>query len=332
MTPADPAARPGEFEAIARFFAPLAAGEAGALGLLDDAAVIAPAAGHEFAVTTDMLVAGVHFLADDPPESVARKMLRVNLSDLAAMGATPRAYFLALALPSAVDVAWFEAFSAGLAADQSAFGIALAGGDTTSTPGPLTLALTAIGEVPAGAAIRRSTAAPGEDVWVTGTIGDAALALLVQQGRIEGVDAGDRTALVGRYRLPEPRTRLGPALRGLARSMIDVSDGLLADLGHICETSGVAAEIALADVPLSPAAGRLLSRDPMLAEAAVTGGDDYELLFTASQTARRDIAEAAGRLRVPVSRIGRTLVGTGVTLRDPAGRPMAAARSGWRHF
>jgi len=332
MAPAAPGARPGEFEVIARFFAPLAKGEAGALGLTDDAAILAPVAGNEFVVTVDMLTAGVHFLPDDPPDLVARKLLRVNLSDLAAMGATPRAYFLALGLPSSVDVAWFEAFSGGLAADQAAFGIALAGGDTTATPGPLVLSLTAIGEVPAGSAIRRSTARAGEDVYVTGTIGDAALALCIIDGRLRDLPAADTAHLIGRYRLPEPRVAFGPALRGLASAMIDVSDGLLADLGHICETSGIGAEIDFPQVPLSTAAARLVAGTPALAETVATGGDDYELLFTAPERTRGAITAAAARVGVRVARIGRTIAGGGVRLRDAAGLPIETARAGWRHF
>lgn len=332
MAPADRAARPGEFEAIARFFAPLARGEAGALGLTDDAALLSPSAGHEFVFTVDMLTAGVHFVADDPPDLVARKLLRVNLSDLAAMGATPRAYLLAIGLPADTDVAWFEAFCGGLAVDQAAFGIALAGGDTTSTPGPLVLSLTAIGEAPAGAAIRRSTARAGEDIYVTGTIGDAALALGVIDGRLRDVPPADATELIGRYRLPEPRVAFGPTLRGLASAMIDVSDGLLADLGHICETSHVGAEIDFDRVPLSPAAARLVAATPALAETVVTGGDDYELLFTAPDSARESIAATAARLGVPVARVGRTVEGAVVRLSDAAGRPIRPGRAGWRHF
>ena len=332
MTPGASGDRPGEFEIIARFFAPLAAGEAGAFGLTDDAAVLLPGEGNAFVVTTDMLVAGVHFLADDPPDLVARKMLRVNLSDIAAMGAAPRAYFLALALSSNADATWLEAFAGGLATDQAAFGIALVGGDTTATPGPLTLSLTAIGEAPAGMAIRRSTARVGDDVWVTGTIGDAALALGVMQGRIGDVPERDAASLIGRYRLPEPRATFGPALRGLASAAIDVSDGLVADLGHVCDTSGIGAEIALPDIPFSPAAAALIMRDASLAEAAVTGGDDYELLFTAPGAARAAIIETARRLDVPATRIGRMIAGSGVTLRDAAGTAIALARTGWRHF
>lgn len=332
MTPADRADRPGEFEAIARFFAPLARGEAGALALTDDAALLAPAAGNEFVVTVDMMSAGVHFLADDPPELIARKLMRVNLSDLAAMGAVPRAYFLALALPARVDTAWFEAFVSGLAADQAAFGISLAGGDTTATSGPLTLSLTAIGEAPVGRAIRRSTARPGQDVWVSGTIGDAGLALLVIQGRVHAASDSERQFLLGRYRLPEPRTTLGPALRGLASAMIDVSDGLLADLGHICDTSRLGAEIDLPSVPLSAAAAALLDRDPALAEVVVTGGDDYELLFAAEPAAREAILAAAGACAVAVTRIGRTVETPRVVLRDADGHPIVPARAGWRHF
>jgi thiamine-monophosphate kinase len=332
MVPAGRSARPGEFEAIARWFAPLAEREPGALGLTDDAAVLAPAPGNAFVLTVDMLVAGVHFLPDDPPDLVARKLLRVNLSDLAAMGAVPRAYFLAVALPRDVDAAWFDAFAAGLAADQREFGVTLAGGDTTGTPGPLTLSLTALGELPVDTAVRRSGAHAGDEIYVSGTIGDAALALEAIAGRAAVPDAAARDHLIGRYRLPTPRTTLGPALRGLASAMIDVSDGLLADLGHICETSSVAAEVDFAAVPLSPAAAALLAADPALAGIVVSGGDDYELLFTAPPAARAAIAALAARTGVPATRIGAIAAGQGVTLRDAAGRALTPARAGWQHF
>lgn len=323
---------PGEFDVIAKYFAPLAAENPGALGLVDDAALIAAAPGTETVATVDMLTAGVHFLIEDPPDLIARKLLRVNLSDLAAMGAVPRHYLLAIALPQDTDVAWLESFAAGLAEDQAAFGVCLAGGDTTSTPGPLTVSLTALGEVPAGEAIRRSTASEGDDIYVSGVIGDAALAVAEMQGIFSPAAPGDHDHFVARYRLPQPRTELGPALRGTVRAAIDVSDGLAGDLGHICETSGVSARIEAARVPLSAPAKRALASNSNLMRTVLTGGDDYELLFTADPAARDTVFEIALRCAVPVVRIGRIDAGTGVRAVDGEGRDITLESAGYRHF
>jgi thiamine-monophosphate kinase len=280
----------------------------------------------------DTMVAGVHFLPDDPADLVARKLLRVNLSDLAASGATPLTYFLSLSLPASVTGDWIADFASGLATDQRIFGIALSGGDTTSTPGPVTLSLTAIGEVPAGQAIRRASATPGEDIYVSGTIGDAALALVLM--RKDGVEAAlaRAPALVARYRLPEPRVALGPALRGIATAAIDISDGLFADLGHICETSGIGAEVSFSAVPLSEAAARQLAGDPQLSEQIVTGGDDYELLFCARPEDAPRIAELARSLGLPITPIGRTTTGTAPLVKAASGEAMSLKSPGWRHF
>ncbi|MEQ8700593.1 MAG: thiamine-phosphate kinase, partial [Bauldia litoralis] len=210
----------GEFEIIARYFAPLAAGHAGAFGLSDDAAVVRPAEGCEFVVTNDALVERVHYRSDDPPRDIARKALRVNLSDLAAMGAVPRFYNLALALSPAIDEDWLAGFAGGLAEDQDRFGLCLIGGDTVSTPGPMMVAVTAMGEVPVGRALRRGGARDGDRIFVSGTIGDAGAGLGILAGRIAVGDA-DRARLVERYRVPSPRTALGPALVGLAHAAID---------------------------------------------------------------------------------------------------------------
>ena len=253
-----------------------------ALQLEDDAALLDPPAGMTLVLTKDAMVAGVHFLADDPPGEIAQKLLRVNLSDLAAMGAAPVGYLLALARAKALTDDWLAEFCAGLAADQRTFGIGLLGGDTVSTPGPLTLSLTALGEVPKGQALRRRGARPGDDLWVSGALGDAALGLLVLQGKLEPPVAA-RHHLIERYRLPQPRLALGQALRGLAHAAIDISDGLLADLGHILETSGIGAELWADQLPLSAAAREL----PGARDAALAGGDDYELLFTAPRAAAR---------------------------------------------
>ena len=280
MMAADPTL-PGEFELIARYFAPLAAGNAGALGLKDDAGLVTPSPGCTQVVTTDTLVEGVHFLTADPARTVARKLLRVNLSDLAAMGARPLCYLLALSLSETAEAGWVEDFAAGLGADQQGFGVVLVGGDTTATPGPTNLTLTALGEVPSGEELRRSTARIGDSVYVSGTIGDAALGLRSLQGGLAGLAEAAAAALAERYRLPIPRVSLGSALRRLASAAIDVSDGLIADIGHVCEASGVAARLERARLPLSDAAAMAVAADPASFDLVLAGGDDYELAFTA---------------------------------------------------
>src|SRR5690242_19837048 len=226
---------PAEFDLIARHFRPLAG--PGALDLRDDAALLTPPPGHDLVLTADAMVGGVHFLPDDPPDLIGRKLLRVNLSDLAAKGATPLGYLMTVSAPKGTPDAWFAGFAAGLAADQATFGVSLLGGDTTSTPGPLSLSLTMIGHVAHGAAVHRFGAQGGDEVWVTGTIGDGALGLAVALGRL--TDASGY--LLGRYRLPQPR--IGLAIAGIASAGMDVSDGLVQDLGHICRASGLAAAI-----------------------------------------------------------------------------------------
>jgi thiamine-monophosphate kinase len=310
---------PPEFALIARHFRPLA-GPAG-LGLADDAALLAPPAGRELVLTVDTMVAGVHFLPDDPPDLVARKLLRVNLSDLAAKGATPLGYLLALSVPRATPEAWFAAFAAGLAADQAEFAITLLGGDTTATPGPVSLSLTALGDVAAGGMVRRAGAQAGDLVVVTGRIGEAALGLRVARGEL--ADPSGR--LLARYRLPTPR--LGLVRPGLVRAAMDVSDGLIQDLGHLCRAAGLGAEFAAALVPCPPEAG---------AEALIqclTGGDDYELLMAVAPAAEAALAAAAGEKQIPLTRIGRFQAGAEtVILRDPAGAPIPIGAGGWSHF
>ena len=324
--------RPSEFELIAQLFAPLAAGQPGAFGLTDDCAVIAPTTGAHHVVTTDTLVAGVHFLIDDPPDLIARKLLRVNLSDLASMGAWPTVYLLAISLPQSIDLAWLERFVSGLATDQKQFGVGLVGGDTTSTPGPLTLTVTAIGEVRDGWEIRRSGAHAGDLVVVSGTIGDAALGLQAGRGGLASLAPSARETLIARYRLPTPRLALGQALVGYARSAIDVSDGLVADLGHVAQSSRVAIEIEAAKVPLTDAARAAVAAEPALLETAFTGGDDYELAFTVPAGTEAALPAMAERGGVPITIIGRTRKGTGIRVLDASGRAMRIAKSGWRHF
>ncbi len=330
MTPRKPDEEPGEFERIRRFFAPLAG--SGGLGLLDDAAIIDCRPGRRLVVTADAVVAGVHYLADDPPDLVAQKLLRVNLSDLAAMAAKPLYYLLTTALPKALGSDWLAGFAQGLSADQARFGVTLLGGDSVAIEGPAVLSLTALGEVAAGAEIRRSGARPGDRIWVSGTIGDACLGLAVLRGAHPELPSEERTMLVGRFRLPEPRTELGPRLAGIADAMIDVSDGLVADLGHICETSGVGAVVELAALPLSPAAHLLAAGDPGLLPRLACGGDDYELLFTAPPAADAQLAALAAELDLRVTAIGRIESGDRVRLFDRQGREVAIANGGYRHF
>ena len=329
--------RPGEFELIARLFAPLAAPFADAYGLEDDVAYLRLAGGlvgpdEELVIKTDAIISSVHFLPDDPPDLVARKLLRVNLSDLAAKGARPLLYTLALMAPDSVDFAWLERFASGLKSDQEEYGFVLAGGDTDATPGPLTLSLTAIGAIPAGQRMLRSAAKPGDAVYVSGTIGDGALGLKAIRGQLGGLNAVQQGYLANRYRLPQPRLTLGPRLRGVVHATMDISDGLVGDLQHICDASRVGAVVEAARVPLSEPARAALENDASLIESVLTGGDDYEILFTAV-AAREAELDALGReLKIPITPIGRMEQETGVRGLDAQGRQMAFAQAGYRHF
>jgi thiamine-monophosphate kinase len=324
----------GEFELIEAYFAPLAGGAAGALGLSDDAALLTPPAGQDLVLAADAMIEGVHFLPDAPPDLVARKLLRVNLSDLAAMGAVAFGYLLTAAWPETTDEAWIARFAAGLAEDQAIFPVHLIGGDTTRTPGPVALSLTAVGTVAAGRGLRRSTARAGDLLFVSGTIGDATLGLKILRGELTVADEEDRAALVARHRLPEPRLALGQALldEDLATAAIDISDGLAADVGHIAETSRLAARIEAASVPLSPAAGRIAAQDPALSGALFGGGEDFELAFAAAPGRAESIARLAERLDLPLTRIGVLSDGEGVWLVDESGRDVPLATAGWTHF
>nr|WP_295833879.1 thiamine-phosphate kinase [uncultured Azospirillum sp.] len=324
----------GEFGRIARFFKPLAAGFPGARGLRDDAAVFGVPEGRELVVTTDAMVAGVHFFPDDAPADIAAKLMRSNLSDLAAMGAEPLAYTLVTALPRGLDESWLEAFAAGLGEDQRQFGIALAGGDSVSTSGPITLSVTAFGLVPTGRALPRWGGQPGDRVFVTGSIGDAALGLEIAYGRLDVPDEETRAHLLRRMRRPDPRMSVGPRLIGLASGAMDVSDGLVADLGHLCEESGCAALLRADAVPLSDAARGAIDGDPVRLALAITGGDDYELLFTAPPAARDALAALAAECGVAITEIGELRPGTPgeVTVMDVFGAPLPLTRRGWDHF
>jgi thiamine-monophosphate kinase len=315
---------PGEFELIHRYFAPLAAGFPGALGLEDDAAIYRPPAGHELVVTADALVEGRHYLASDPADLIGRKMLRVNLSDLAAKGATPVGYLMTTALGPDIDEAWIAKFTEGLAADQREFGIHLMGGDTVATPGPTTLSVTAIGVVPQGKALRRSGARIGDKLVVTGTIGDGALGLKVLRGSLLDLDAAQRETLADRYHLPQPRLKLGASLIGGAHAAMDVSDGLVADAGHIADASHCGVVIRADRVPLSAAAQEALAGDLDLLPTILTGGDDYELLFTAPSLR----SEWSGQ----VTEIGEIVAGEGVRVLDRDGAEIVLASRGFQHF
>jgi thiamine-monophosphate kinase len=328
---------PGEFELIGRYFAPLARGFPGAFGLLDDAAVIAPLPGHELVAKSDAIVGGVHFLDDDPPNFIARKALRANLSDLAAKGAVPRAYMLDIMLPTTITEEWIAAFAQGLADDQQEYGVHLIGGDTDSTPGPVTIAIMAFGEVATGRMVHRGGARAGDIVFVTGTIGDAALGLAVLRGDVTIPDTKAADFLVDRYRLPRPRVALGPRLIGIATAAVDVSDGLVADLGHLCNASKLAAVIEAPRVPLSSAARAVLATHSWHITTVLTGGDDYEILFTAPRGAVNELAELSRTLDVPITAIGGMRSPSKgkesqVTVLDESGEPLILDRGGWTHF
>jgi thiamine-monophosphate kinase len=313
---------PAEFALIGRHFRPLAG--PGALDLRDDAALLVPPAGRELVLTVDAMIGGVHFLPDDPPDLVGRKLLRVNLSDLAAKGATPLGYLMTVAAPRGTSDAWFAAFAAGLAQDQREFDVSLLGGDTTSTPGPVALSLTILGHVAPGTMVRRAGAQPGDGIWVTGTIGDGALGLAVAQGRLTDPSGH----LLGRYRLPQPR--VGLAINGVASAGMDVSDGLVQDLGHLCRAGDLDADIDATLVPLS-APARLAGAEWL--PTILTGGDDYELLLAvppANDVALQDAARQAG---ISITRIGSFRAGPpGVMVQGPDGKPLSLSKGGWSHF
>jgi thiamine-monophosphate kinase len=307
-----------EFSLIADLFAPLALSPS-ALGLTDDVALLKT--GKNRVITTDALIAGVDFFDTDPPADIARKALRVNLSDLAAKGAKPEAYLLTLALPKTITTKWLRAFASGLAADQKQFGIALLGGDLSGTPGPLTISIAAIGT--AGKPILRRGARHGDLVFVSGTIGDSAAGLEALKEKKHA------PSLIARYRIPQPRIALGLKLRGLATAALDVSDGLLADLGHIAEVSRLHIAVEAARIPLSPALRRLWGADPL---RAATAGDDYEIAFTAPRAKRARVLAAAKAAGTPVTEIGWTMPGRGVALLGSDGKPIPVRKPGFTHF
>ncbi len=314
-----------EFDLIRRFFTRSTTHTT--LGVGDDAALMALTPGMMLAVSSDMLVAGRHFLPDADPRLLGRKALAVNLSDMAAMGATPRWATLSLALPQA-DEAWIGAFAAGFFEMAELFSVDLVGGDTTG--GPLNLSVTIMGEVPAGMALRRSGARAGDEIWVSGTLGDAALALAGLQGRLK-LSEEDAARSLSALHDPTPRVALGEALLGYAHSAIDISDGLLADLGHILECSGVAAEVEFAALPASATLRRQLPGETARG-CLLAGGDDYELCFTAPAARHGEIVAIGQRLGVPLTRIGSICPGSGLRLYDESGKEMPIGKTGFDHF
>jgi len=323
--------RLSEDELIARIFAPFA-GPAG-LGLRDDAALLTPPPGEDLVLTTDALVAGVHFFADDPPDAIARKALRVNLSDLAAKGARPLGFLLALALPRDWREDWLKAFAAGLAADASTYDCPLAGGDTVATPGPLTLSITAIGAVPSGRMAMRSGVKPGDRLYVTGTVGDAAIGLRLRSGRGPEIPQADRDFLLDRYLTPQPRLALAKTMSLHAHGGMDISDGFVGDLTKMLAVSGVSARVPIYRLPLSPAARAAISVNPDLFAVAATGGDDYELLASVAPRSARAFEAEAAAAGVPVTFVGEAVEGYGPPrFIGPDGGSVTFAHGSYSHF
>jgi thiamine-monophosphate kinase len=329
--------RPREDELIAQYFAPLAA--PGGLALLDDTAIYQPPTGFDLVLTQDALVAGVHFFADDAAPRIAQKALRVNLSDLAAKAAEPAGFLLALALPHDWTADWLKGFADGLGEDAAIFGCPLFGGDTVMTPGPLSLSIAAFGIVPTSALLRRTGARAGDQLYVTGTIGDAALGLRiclnqpVDQSWIAGLSAAAREHLIRRYRVPEPRLGLRHALRQTAHGGMDVSDGFVGDMAKMIRASGISGEIELSKVPLSNAAAEAIAASAPLLDIALTGGDDYELIASVSTSRTAEFEQLAAAAGVPVTAVGRALAGRHAPAfigRD--GRRQSFASGSYSHF
>ncbi len=321
---------------IREFLVPLAAGYPGALGLADDCATIAVPAGHELVVKTDPVVEGIHFLPGADPSDIAWRALAVNVSDLAAKAAEPIAYLMALALPAAPTRSWLTRFAAGLAEAQAAFGCHLIGGDTDRTGGPVSIAITVFGLAPAGRMVRRATARPGDALLVSGTLGDASLGLALARGdartrtwSLQGVEA---TYLEQRFLRPTPRLGLREALRHAAGAAMDLSDGLLKDLGRMCRASGVGARIEAARVPLSTPVAKALAVAPDVLVDVLASGDDYEILVAARRAALPDLLSRASAAGIPLTVVGEVVDGAGVTVIGSDGRPISLARSGWDHF
>lgn len=317
--------RLSEFELISQYFEPLCGPEG--LGLADDAACLSPPEGYDLVVTKDMLAADVHFRKEDDAADIAWKALAVNVSDLSAKGAKPWLYFLGLGLGTKTDEAWISEFSKGLGQAQSAFGITLGGGDTISTGAQSLISITAFGLVPKGKMLKRRGAKVGDAVYVSGILGDAALGLMALQGKLNSAP----DALIEAYLRPQPRVALGHALLSIAHSCADISDGLVADLGHICEASGCGAEIQLPKLPLSPEAIALSMEEQELLRLAASHGDDYELVFTLPKEREAGLSELAKQLDLRLTRIGEITSGDRVQVFDAGGELVDLGAGGYRH-
>jgi thiamine-monophosphate kinase len=316
---------------ITRFFRPLAT-HAGALGLSDDAAFLKPPPGCDLVLKTDAIVGGVHFFPDDAPQVVACKALRVNLSDLAAKGARPLGFLLSLALPKEISEEWLTGFAEGLRSDAALFGCPLFGGDTDRTPGPITVSIAMIGSVPEGTMVRRAGARPGDRVFVSGTIGDAALGVMVRNGKKWKLSETQQQHLLSRYLLPQPRNALAEVVRTHASAAMDVSDGLAGDFIKLCRTSGVAADIEVARVPFSDAAKAVIDADPSMLETALTGGDDYEIICTVPAARCGSFNVATNTANVAVTEIGEIKAGEGARFLAAGGHALAFRRASFSHF
>jgi thiamine-monophosphate kinase len=318
---------------IARFFGPIAT-DPGALGLSDDAAFIKPPPGCDLVLKTDAIVGGVHFFPEDAAQAVASKALRVNLSDLAAKGARPLGFLLSLAIPKEITDDWLGGFAEGLRGDAVLYGCPLFGGDTDRTGGPVTVSIAMFGSVPEGTMVRRAGAKSGDWVFVTGTIGDAALGVILRGGTAKNWKINDvqRKHLMSRYLLPQPRNVLADAVRNHASASMDISDGLVGDFGKLCRASGVAADIDVASVPVSDAAKTVVAADPAALELVLTGGDDYEIICTVPKERAESFSSAAKAAGVPVTKIGQVEAGEGARFIDGSGKPLVFKRASFSHF
>jgi thiamine-monophosphate kinase len=323
-------------ESIIRLLAPLAAGYPGAFGLMDDCAVVTPEPGTELVLKTDPVAEGVHFLSGDAPEDIAWKALAVNVSDLAAKGAKPVGYLMALSFPEAPTGEWMARFADGLRAAQERFGCHLIGGDTDRRAGPLTISITVVGSVKQDGMVRRGTAKPGDVLFVSGTLGDAALGLALRKepglARGWGLTPEEGGHLRQRYLRPEPRLALAPALRAHVSAAMDISDGLAKDLGRMCQASGCGAHVRFTDIPVSAAGARAVAADPKLMDRIVAGGDDYEILAAVAPDREAAFAQSAAAAEVPVAAIGSMTPGRGVLIEGADGRPFELKDTGWDHF
>lgn len=328
-------AESGEDLLIGRYFKPIAR-HPGALGLVDDAALLKQPAGYELVLTADAIVGGVHFFDDDPPDAVAHKALGVNLSDLAAKGAKPAGFLMTLALPKGQGNAWLKRFARGLGAAARQYGCPLLGGDTVRTPGPVTISITAFGTLPKGTMVHRFGARAGDRIVVTGSVGDAALGLKLRIDRGAAkrwkLDAGKRRHLASRYLRPQPRNAVTEAVRRHANAAMDVSDGLAGDLGKLLRASGVGAVVHVAQVPLSKAARTVVAADPGMIETVLTGGDDFEVIATIPARALAPFQAMARRAGVSVTEIGRVTAGQGARFVAANGRELRFKRASFSHF